>query len=76
MLYHHTECNLSQHDHGGSGILKQHFLPIERGDYQLLKRMIHYGSHIRALVDRSKPADFVLLVLEHVELLVTEHGTT
>jgi hypothetical protein len=71
MLSHDTECDFAQHDHGGSGILKQHFLQIDREDYRPLTKMIHSGSPIRALVSRTEPADFVLLVLEHVELLST-----
>jgi hypothetical protein len=76
MLSHDTECDLSQPDHGSSGILKQHFLQIDRENCRPLTKMIHSGSPIRGLVNRTKPADFVLLVLEHVELLVYEHGTT
>jgi hypothetical protein len=76
MLSHDTECNLTQHNHGGSGILKQHFLQIDREDYRLLTKMIHCGLPSRALVNRTEPADVVLLVLKQVELLVTEHGTT
>lgn len=76
MLSHDTECDFAQHDHGGSGILKQHFLQIDREDYRPLTKMIPSGSPVRALVSRTEPADFVLIVLEHVELLVTEHGTT
>jgi hypothetical protein len=29
MLSHDMECDLAQHDHGGSGILMQHFLQID-----------------------------------------------
>jgi hypothetical protein len=76
MLSHDRECNLAQHNHGSSRMLNQHILQIDREDYRPLTKTIDSGSPIRALVDRTEPANFVLLVLEHVKLLVAKYGTT
>jgi hypothetical protein len=76
MLSSDTECDLVQYDYGTSWIPKQQFLQIDREHYRPLTVMIHSGLPIGALVPRTELSDFVLLVLEPVELLVSEHGTT
>jgi hypothetical protein len=70
------ECKFAPHNHSGSGILKQHFLQIDREDNQPLTKTIYSGSSIQALVNQTEPADFVRPMLKHFKLLVTEHGTT
>jgi hypothetical protein len=69
ILSHNTEYIFAKQNPGGSAILKQHFLRIDRGDNRPHSKIIHSGSLFRALVGQHNPADFVLLVQEQVKRL-------